>query len=71
MKALINRNPRDLRQAVTFAEQARANGHQAMIAGGGSDLLGMVKDRIVAPDVLIHLRAIKGLDQVTRGERSG
>jgi xanthine dehydrogenase YagS FAD-binding subunit len=65
MKALINRNPRDLRQAVTFAEQARAAGSQAMIAGGGSDLLGMVKDRIVAPDVLIHLRAIKGLDQVT------
>jgi xanthine dehydrogenase YagS FAD-binding subunit len=65
MKALINRNPRDLRQAVTFAEQARANGSQAMIAGGGSDLLGMVKDRIVAPDILIHLRAIKGLDQVT------
>jgi len=65
MKALINRNPRDLLQAVTFAEQARANGSQAMIAGGGSDLLGMVKDRIVAPDVLIHLRAIKGLDQVS------
>jgi xanthine dehydrogenase YagS FAD-binding subunit len=65
MKALINRNPRDLRQAVSFAEQARSTGSQAMIAGGGSDLLGMVKDRIVAPDVLIHLRAIKGLDQVT------
>ena len=65
MKALINRNPRDLRQAVTLAEQARANGSQAMIAGGGSDLLGMVKDRIVAPDVLIHLRSIKGLDQVS------
>lgn len=65
MKALINRSPRDLRQAVTFAEQARANGSHAMIAGGGSDLLGMVKDRIVAPDVLIHLRAIKGLDQIT------
>jgi xanthine dehydrogenase YagS FAD-binding subunit len=65
MKALINRNPRDLRQAVTIAEQARADGSQAMIAGGGSDLLGMVKDRIVAPDVLIHLKAIKGLDQVS------
>ena len=65
MKALINQNPRDLRQAVTMAEQARANGQQAMIAGGGSDLLGLVKERIVSPDVLIHLRAIKGLDQVT------
>ena len=65
MKALVNRNPRDLRQAVTLAEQARAQGQQAMLAGGGSDLLGMVKERIVSPDVLIHLRAIKGMDQVT------
>jgi xanthine dehydrogenase YagS FAD-binding subunit len=65
MKALINQTPRDLRQAITMAEQARANGRHAMIAGGGSDLLGMVKERIVSPDVLIHLRAIKGLDQVT------
>lgn len=65
MKPLINKNPRDLREALTIAEQARANGQQAMIAGGGSDLLGMVKERIVSPDVLIHLRAIKGLDQVT------
>ncbi len=65
MKALTNANPRDLRQAVALAQQARSEGRQAMIAGGGSDLLGMVKDRIVTPDVLIHLRAIKGLDQVT------
>ena len=65
MKALTNANPRDLRQAVALAQQARSEGRQAMIARGGSDLLGMVKDRIVTPDVLIHLRAIKGLDQVT------
>jgi xanthine dehydrogenase YagS FAD-binding subunit len=70
MKALINRNPRDIQQAVAFAQQARANGRQAMIAGGGSDLLGMVKEGIVAPDVLIHLRGIKGLDQVTKAGQS-
>jgi xanthine dehydrogenase YagS FAD-binding subunit len=70
MKSLINANPRDLRQAVTLAEQARSNGHQAMIAGGGSDLLGMVKERIVSPDVLIHLKSIKGLDQVTQAHGS-
>lgn len=70
MKALTNANPRDLKQAVTLAQQARASGRQAMIASGGSDLLGMVKDRIVTPDVLIHLRAIKGLDQVTTASGS-
>jgi len=70
MKSLINANPRDLRQAVTVAEQARSNGRQAMMAGGGSDLLGMVKERIVSPDVLIHLRSIKGMDQVTQARGS-
>jgi xanthine dehydrogenase YagS FAD-binding subunit len=65
MKALINSNPRDLNHAVKMAQDARARGQHAMIAGGGSDLLGMVKEGIVAPDVLIHLRSIKGLDQVT------
>jgi xanthine dehydrogenase YagS FAD-binding subunit len=70
MKSLINHNPRDLRQAVTLAEQARSNGRQAMIAGGGSDLLGMVKERIVSPDVLIHLKSIKGMDQVTPSKDS-
>ncbi len=32
--------------------------------GGGSDLLGLVKERIVTPDVLVNLKTIKGLDQV-------
>ena len=65
MKAFTNANPRDLSQAVTLAQQARSGGRAATLAGGGSDLLGMIKDHLVAPDVLIHLRGIKGLDRVT------
>jgi len=65
MKAFTNANPRDLPQAVKLAHEARVAGHTAAIAGGGSDLLGMVKDHLVDPDVLIHLRGIKGLDRVT------
>lgn len=64
MKSFTNSNPKDLRQAVKLLDQSRAAGHTAVIAGGGSDLLGMVKDHLVQPDVLVHLRAIKGLDQV-------
>lgn len=59
MKTFSNVNARDLKQAAALAQQ----GHTAFV-GGGSDLLGMVKERIVTPDVLIHLRGIKGLDQV-------
>ena len=64
MKTLSNANPRDLEQAVSLARDARRAGKSASFAGGGSDLLGMVKEGIVKPDVLVHLRAIKGQDQV-------
>jgi len=35
-----------------------------MAVGGGSDLLGMLKEHLVAPDVLVHLKAIRGNDGV-------
>src|ERR1700731_2414280 len=66
MKTFANANPRDLPQAFTMIKQAQAGGKSIAIAGGGSDLLGMVKERIVNPDVLINLKAIKGLDQVSQ-----
>jgi xanthine dehydrogenase YagS FAD-binding subunit len=64
MRTFSNANPRDLKQAVMLASNARRDGKSVSFAGGGSDLLGMVKERIVNPDVLIHLSGIKGLDQV-------
>src|SRR5580658_1467755 len=64
MKTFSNANPRDLKQAVALAQEARSKGRTVAFAGGGSDLLGMVKERIVSPDVLIHLSGVKGLDQV-------
>jgi xanthine dehydrogenase YagS FAD-binding subunit len=64
MKSFTNSNPRDLSQAAKLLQQAHAGGKNAAIAGGGSDLLGMIKEGIVKPDVLVHLKAIKGLDQV-------
>ena len=65
MKTFANANPRDLQQAATLSQQARRDGRTPAFAGGGSDLLGQVKDRIVSPDVLVNLKAIKGLDQIT------
>src|SRR4051812_25944942 len=67
MKAFVNANARDLRHAVTLAGQARQSGKAASFAGGGSDLLQLAKERIVAPDVVINLKTIKQLDQVTQG----
>jgi len=64
MKAFTNANPRDVAHAVTIIRQARQEHRSVAIAGGGSDLLGMMKDRLVTPDVLVSLRSITGLDQV-------
>ncbi len=64
MKRFTSSSPRDLSQAIQQLDQARAAGHRAAIAGGGSDLLGMVKDHLVEPDVLVHLKSIQGLDRV-------
>ena len=49
MRAFSNANPNDLRKAVAMLGQAA--GKSASIVGGGSDLLGMVKEHLVAPDV--------------------
>jgi xanthine dehydrogenase YagS FAD-binding subunit len=70
MKAFTNANPRDLAHAVTLIRQARQDNRSVAIAGGGSDLIGMMKERLVTPDVLISLKSIKGLDQV-RSESGG
>ena len=70
MKSFTNANPRDLAHALTLVQQAHAGGKTAVLAGGGSDLLGQMKERIVTPDVLVHLKSIKGLDYV-KEDKSG
>ena len=64
MKTFSNANPKDVREAVALLSQAHQQGRSASIVGGGSDLLGMVKERLISPDVLVNLRAIGGLDRV-------
>lgn len=64
MKSFINSNARDAKHAASLAETARRKGQVAVFSGGGSDLLQLVKERIVEPDVVVNLRTMKGNDQV-------
>ena len=65
MKAFANLSPATLAEAVELLGAARANGEVAYPAGGGSDLLGMVKDELVAaPDSIVDLKRIPGLDSI-------
>jgi xanthine dehydrogenase YagS FAD-binding subunit len=65
MKTFSNVNARDFQHAAKLAQQARREGKTVSISGGGSDLLQLVKERIVSPDVIVNLRSIKGADQIT------
>ena len=65
MKRLTNANARDLQHAIALAGDARRGGSAVAFAGGGSDLLGMVKDRLITPDLVVRLATVRNLDQAT------
>lgn len=50
--------------SVTAATTALAQ-DGSMPVGGGSDLLGMIKDELVAPDQLVRVKDLEGLNHVT------
>lgn len=52
------------REAAALARQLRREGHRVSFAGGGSDLLGLVKEGLVQPDVVLHVGRMEGLDGV-------
>ena len=67
MRPLANVNPQSLADAVARLERG---GERAAAVGAGSDLLGMIKDDLVSPDVLVNLRTISasdGLDTIVSG----
>ncbi len=67
MRPLANVNPESLADAVARLERG---GERAAVVGGGSDLLGMIKDDLASPDVLVNLRALAasdGLAAITSG----
>jgi xanthine dehydrogenase YagS FAD-binding subunit len=70
MKTFANQSAKDAKDAVALAGRARRDGRAASYAGGGSDLLALVKERVVSPDVIVSLKRIQGFDRVSP-ERNG
>ena len=62
MKTFSSVNPKSVQEAVKLLGQP---GKTTAAVGGGSDLLGMVKEHLVQPDVLVNLRSIPSLDKIT------
>ena len=66
MKTFSNSNARSPQDASNRSAQARKAGRTAVFAGGGSDVLQLVKERIVQPDVIVNLKTMANLNQVTK-----
>ncbi len=67
MRPFTNANPANLADAV---ERLERGGDGTVPVGGGSDLLGMIKDDLASPDVLVNLRTLadsEGLDAIESG----
>ena len=77
MKTFANRNARTLDEALELAQTAQRNGQSVSFAAGGTDLLQLVKERVVnrpgagVPDVLVNLKAVDGLDRVDTAASGG
>ena len=65
MKTFANSNARSPQDASSRSAQARKAGQTVVFAGGGSDVLQLVKERIVQPDVIVNLKTMANLNQVT------
>jgi len=77
MRTFSNRNPGSVGHAVSIARDAIGGGRSVVFAGGGTDLLQLVKDRIpnrpgsAAPDVIINLKGIAEMSGVTARNDGG
>ena len=64
MRTFANANARTAQDAVTLAQREHARGRATAFASGGSDLLALIKDRIVRPDTIVNLRTVKDGDRI-------
>ncbi len=63
MKAFAYASPSNTQQAVQLLS---SHSGQAALLAGGTDLLSLMKDLVVSPDLLVSLGKVQGLDRITR-----
>ena len=69
MRRLANVNPTSLVDAV---QRLEAGGPTTRVVGGGSDLLGMLKDDLVSADVVVNLKTLDASERLdTVNDRAG
>ena len=70
MKSFENIDVKSVGQAVSLLQKFQQEKKQVLVVGGGSEALQLVKDDVLAPDYVINLKTIPGLNTI-KEERGG
>jgi xanthine dehydrogenase YagS FAD-binding subunit len=70
MKSFENIDAKSVSQAVSLLQKFHQEKKQALVVGGGSEALQLVKDHVLAPDYVVNLKTIPGLNAI-KEERGG
>lgn len=70
MKSFENIDAKSVSQAVGLLQKFQKEKKSAQIVSGGTELLQLMKERVLAPDYLVNLKTIPGLNYI-KEERSG
>ncbi|HEY7166355.1 MAG TPA: xanthine dehydrogenase family protein subunit M [Candidatus Binatia bacterium] len=70
MKSFENVNPTSVKQAVTLLAKYQQEKKSAIVVGGGSEILQLMKERVVTPDYVVNLKTIPALNTI-KEERGG
>jgi xanthine dehydrogenase YagS FAD-binding subunit len=70
MKSFENINVTSVKQAATLLQKFQQEKKSAIVVGGGSEILQLMKERVVTPDYVVNLKTIPGLNSI-KEERGG
>ena len=70
MKAFENIDAKSVKQAVTLLQKFQQEKKSAIVVGGGSEILQLMKERVITPDYIVNLKTIPGLNSI-KEERGG
>ena len=70
MKSFENIDVKSVAEAVALLQKFQQGKKQALVVGGGSEALQLMKDNVLTPDYVINLKTIPGLNTI-KEERGG
>jgi xanthine dehydrogenase YagS FAD-binding subunit len=70
MKSFENIDAKSVNQAVGLLQKFQQEKKNAIVVGGGSEILQLMKDHVVTPDYVVNLKTIPGLNTI-KEERGG